>query len=105
MLEQWEEHQPPIRSSTYFGVAVLSAPGILACARSREDLRALTTSPAAVDVLPSRVVAVPRRHQPPTGVLSDIAFYAPYAQPFSSWLVLAGEIAAIDALSGDSGGS
>ena len=23
MLEQWEEHQPPIRSNTYFGVASL----------------------------------------------------------------------------------
>ena len=36
MLEQWEEHQPPIRSNTYFGVVVLSALATSSCARSRE---------------------------------------------------------------------
>jgi hypothetical protein len=57
----------------------------------------LTIDEAIRQWKPSAVVLV--------GIASDIAFYAPYAQPFSSWLVLAGEIAAIDALSGDSGGS
>ena len=33
MLKQREEHQPPIRSNTYFGVAVLSALADSACAR------------------------------------------------------------------------
>ena len=31
MLEQWEEHQPPIRSSTYFGVANRSRLHSLTC--------------------------------------------------------------------------
>src|SRR5579864_6492578 len=31
MLEQWEEHQPPIRSSTYFGVADRSRLYSLTC--------------------------------------------------------------------------
>ena len=37
MLEQWEEHQPPIRSNMCFGVAVSARSGVQLARLGRED--------------------------------------------------------------------